>query len=138
MTDERTMRERMLAGDPYIADDPVLAEESRRAQQLTHRLNTADPTDHELRRALLTDLLGAFEEGGEGGGIFPGEVFDEDLVDVAAPGVFHRVLLEARAAQLPARAAGRTNRIEFAQRAGAGSPPHIRLRCRFVVRDVFG
>lgn len=65
MSDERTMRERMLAGDPYIADDPVLAEESRRAQQLTHRLNTADPTDHDLRRALLTDLLGAFGEGSE-------------------------------------------------------------------------
>ena len=25
MSDERTMRERMLAGEPYIADDPALA-----------------------------------------------------------------------------------------------------------------
>ena len=65
MSDDRTMRERMLAGDPYIADDPVLAEESQRAQRLTHEINTADPNDHDLRRALLTDLLGGFGEGSE-------------------------------------------------------------------------
>jgi maltose O-acetyltransferase len=65
MSDERTMRDRMLAGEPYIADDPVLAEESRRAQRLTHELNTADPNDHDLRRRLLTELLGGFGEGSE-------------------------------------------------------------------------
>ena len=65
MSDERTMRDRMLAGEPYIADDPVLAEESRRAQRLTHELNTADPGDHDLRRRLLTELLGGFGEGSE-------------------------------------------------------------------------
>ena len=59
------MRDRMLAGEPYIADDPVLAEESRRAQRLTHRLNTADPNDHDLRRRLLTELLGGFGEDSE-------------------------------------------------------------------------
>ena len=32
---------------------------------LTHRLNTVDPTDHALRRALLTELLGAFGQGSE-------------------------------------------------------------------------
>jgi maltose O-acetyltransferase len=61
----RTMRERMLAGELYIADDPQLAEESRRAMALTHRLDTADPNDHALRRELLTELLGAFGEGSE-------------------------------------------------------------------------
>jgi maltose O-acetyltransferase len=65
MSDERTMRDRMLAGEPYIADDPVLGEESRRAQRLTHELNTADPNDHELRRRLLTELLGGFGEDSE-------------------------------------------------------------------------
>ena len=65
MSDDRTMRERMLAGDPYIADDPMIAEDSRRAQGLTHRINTADPNDHDLRRALLTELLGAFGEDSE-------------------------------------------------------------------------
>jgi maltose O-acetyltransferase len=65
MSDERTMRDRMLAGEPYIADDPVLAEESRRAQRLTHELNAADPDDHDLRRRLLTELLGSFGEDSE-------------------------------------------------------------------------
>ena len=54
------MRERMLAGENYIADDPELARDSDRAQQLTHRLNTMDPTDGPGRRALLTELLGSF------------------------------------------------------------------------------
>jgi maltose O-acetyltransferase len=54
------MRDRMLAGEMYQADDPVLADENRRAQQLTHRLNSADPTDDALIRSLLTELLGAF------------------------------------------------------------------------------
>ena len=58
------MRERMLAGELYIADDPVLSEESRRAQRLTHRINTMDPDDGH-RRDLLAELLGAFGEGSE-------------------------------------------------------------------------
>lgn len=58
--DTRSMRERLLAGDLYIADDPQLAADSDRAQRLTHRFNTMDPTDHDGRRAVLTDLLGAF------------------------------------------------------------------------------
>jgi maltose O-acetyltransferase len=56
------MRERMLAGDLYIADDPVLARDSARARQLTHRLNTGDPADSATRHAILTELLGAFGE----------------------------------------------------------------------------
>jgi maltose O-acetyltransferase len=59
------MRERMLAGEPYVADDPELARDSDRAQQLTHRINTMDPTDHDGRRQLLRELLGAFGEGSE-------------------------------------------------------------------------
>lgn len=58
------MRDRMLAGEMYVADDPVLAEESRRAQRLTHRINTMDPNDGG-RRDLLVELLGAFGEGSE-------------------------------------------------------------------------
>jgi len=65
MTDEKSMRERMLAGDLYIADDPDIARESRRAQRLTHMINTLDPTDHDRLRNLLTELLGAFGEGSE-------------------------------------------------------------------------
>ncbi|GAB3347727.1 sugar O-acetyltransferase [Modestobacter lapidis] len=59
------MRDRMLAGDPYIADDPALAADNARAQSLTHRYNTMDPTDGDARRAVLTDLLGAFGAGSE-------------------------------------------------------------------------
>lgn len=59
------MYERMLAGEPYIADDPAIERESRRVQRLTHLINTLDPTDLARRRDLLTELLGAFGEGSE-------------------------------------------------------------------------
>lgn len=59
------MRERMLAGDMYIADDPDLARESERALWLLHRINSMDPTDGATRRALLSELLGAFGEDSE-------------------------------------------------------------------------
>ncbi|GAA1579569.1 sugar O-acetyltransferase [Dermacoccus profundi] len=59
------MRERMLAGELYIADDPVLGEESARAQSLAHRYNTMDPTDSAGRRAVMEELLGAFGEDSE-------------------------------------------------------------------------
>lgn len=66
MTDDpRSMRDRMLAGDPYIADDPELAADSVRAQSLSHRYNTMDPTDGAARRAVLTELLGGFGAGSE-------------------------------------------------------------------------
>jgi maltose O-acetyltransferase len=57
---EPTMRERMLAGELYIADDPELARAAERAMSLTHRLNAMDPNDGPGRRAILTELLGAF------------------------------------------------------------------------------
>jgi maltose O-acetyltransferase len=55
-----TMRERMLAGELYIADDPDLARDAERAMALTHRLNAMDPNDAAARRVILTELLGAF------------------------------------------------------------------------------
>jgi len=60
-----TMRERMLAGELYLADDPDLARESLRAQRLTHRFNTMDPGDHAGRRELLIELFGGFGEGSD-------------------------------------------------------------------------
>ena len=54
------MRERMLAGELYIADDPELARAAERAMTLTHHLNAMDPNDGAGRRAILTELLGAF------------------------------------------------------------------------------
>jgi maltose O-acetyltransferase len=62
---QKGMRERMLAGELYIADDPELARDSARAQRLTHQINTMDPTDHQRRRELLAELLGAFGEGSD-------------------------------------------------------------------------
>ena len=56
------MRERMLAGELYQADDPRLGADMARAASLTHRLNSADPADGDLRRQLFTQLLGAFGE----------------------------------------------------------------------------
>lgn len=55
----------MLAGELYIADDPDIARDSQQAQRLTHLINTLEPTDHDRRRHLLTELLGAFGEGSE-------------------------------------------------------------------------
>lgn len=57
------MRERMLAGEMYIADDPDLARASRRARELTHRVKSLDPKED--LRTLLVELLGAFGEGSE-------------------------------------------------------------------------
>ncbi|WP_418003781.1 sugar O-acetyltransferase [Mycobacterium sp. PDNC021] len=62
---DRSMRDRMLAGDLYIADDPELTRDSQRAQQLTHRINALDPTGLEERNRLLRELLGAFGESSE-------------------------------------------------------------------------
>lgn len=63
VTDDRSMRDRMLAGEDYIADDPDLARENARAQSLAHAYNTADPGDHDRLRELMTELLGAFGPG---------------------------------------------------------------------------
>jgi maltose O-acetyltransferase len=65
MTDSPSMRERMLAGELYVADDPELAEQSARARRLTHQLNMSDPTDAVRHRTILTELLAAFGEGSE-------------------------------------------------------------------------
>jgi maltose O-acetyltransferase len=65
LNDGRSMRERMLAGDLYIADDPELASESRRAATLLHQFNTSDPSDPDARRGVLRELLGSLGEGAE-------------------------------------------------------------------------
>jgi maltose O-acetyltransferase len=65
MHDDRSMRERMLAGELYVADDPELARDSGRARALTHRLNMMDPADRAGHRAVLLELLGGFGAGSE-------------------------------------------------------------------------
>lgn len=56
---EKSMRERMLAGEPYLADDPELLNMRRRAQRLLQEFNASTPDDTDRRTALLRDLLGA-------------------------------------------------------------------------------
>jgi maltose O-acetyltransferase len=64
-TDNRSQRERMLAGDLYIADDPELARDSLRAAELTKAFNDSSPSDPEERRRILAELLGSLGEGTE-------------------------------------------------------------------------
>ncbi len=63
--DPRSMRERMLAGALYIADDPELAERSAAALDLVAAYNATSVRQGPLRRQLLEQLLGAVGEGTE-------------------------------------------------------------------------
>lgn len=63
--DTRTQKERMLAGDLYIADDPELAEDSLRAMTLIESFNASGARDPDGRRRILDDLLGTFGEESE-------------------------------------------------------------------------
>lgn len=63
--DTRSMRERMLAGDPYIADDPEIAERSAAALDLMAAYNATSVRQRPLRRRLLEQLLGSVGEGTE-------------------------------------------------------------------------
>ncbi|KQO81659.1 maltose acetyltransferase [Frigoribacterium sp. Leaf263] len=57
--DDRTNRERMLAGDLYIADDPESARLARRAMRLTDAYHRAAIDDEAAARPLLDELLGS-------------------------------------------------------------------------------
>jgi maltose O-acetyltransferase len=60
--DGRSMRERMLAGDLYIWEDPEILADAQRAQQLCHLINTGDVTRTDEQRQLFAELLGSFGE----------------------------------------------------------------------------
>ena len=63
--DRRSHRERMLAGDLYLADDPELVAAARRAHDLLHRFNASPPSEPAERRRILEELLGSLGEGTE-------------------------------------------------------------------------
>ncbi len=63
--DTRSMRERMLSGDLYIADDPELAEANAAALDLMAAFNATTVRQGPLRRRLLEELLGSVGEGTE-------------------------------------------------------------------------
>jgi maltose O-acetyltransferase len=53
----------MLAGEPYLADDPELAADRRRARLLVEALNATGTDDAQDRRELLERLLGRLGDG---------------------------------------------------------------------------
>ncbi len=63
--DGRSMRQRMLDGDDYIADDPDLAAANRRAIELSHRFEQTWPSDPDAGNAILADLVGSLGAGTE-------------------------------------------------------------------------
>jgi maltose O-acetyltransferase len=60
--DGRSQRERMLAGDLYLAVDPELIEMAERAGRLQDEYNRSATGNEEARRAILAELLGAIGE----------------------------------------------------------------------------
>lgn len=63
--DPRSMRERMLAGDLYLADDAELGEMSLTAHELVDAYNATTARQGALRQELLGRLLGSVGEGTE-------------------------------------------------------------------------
>lgn len=56
---ERTARAKMIAGEPYLADDPELIDGIVRARRLMAAYNEVPPDDHVGSRQILTELLGS-------------------------------------------------------------------------------
>lgn len=63
--DLRSQRERMLAGDLYLAGDPELAEERRRATRLMEEFNRSVGDPGQERHRIQAELLGAIGEDAE-------------------------------------------------------------------------
>lgn len=61
--DPRSNRERMLAGDHYIADDPESARRAQRAVRLANAYHQASVADESAARPLLVELVGFLGEG---------------------------------------------------------------------------
>lgn len=60
--DDRTNRERMLAGDWYISDDPDNWEQAKRAVRLQTKYTAAYAIDPDAARPILAELLGHLGE----------------------------------------------------------------------------
>ena len=63
LNDGRSQKERMLAGDLYIADDPELSAASRRAYLLTREYEASFAADPAQSRQVLAQLLGEVGDG---------------------------------------------------------------------------
>lgn len=60
---KRTQKELMLAGELYMASDPVLRSDYLRAQDILARFNATVPLQGHERLTLLQELMGSFGEG---------------------------------------------------------------------------
>ncbi|MFH5803585.1 sugar O-acetyltransferase [Alienimonas sp. DA493] len=101
-----SMRQRMLAGEPYRADDPELVALRRRATRLCAAHAAAAPEDDAGRTAILAELFGSLGPGAEvtapfrcdyGAHVTAGERFYANfgcvILDVAPVRIGDRVLL---------------------------------------------
>jgi maltose O-acetyltransferase len=61
--DPRSPKQRMLAGDPYIHDDPELVADWLRCALLVREYNMSSPAEPERRAELLRTLLGSVGAG---------------------------------------------------------------------------
>jgi len=57
------VKQRMLAGELYLADDPELVDERARAAAILDRYNVTHDSEHDERSRLLHDLLGEVGDG---------------------------------------------------------------------------
>lgn len=102
----RSEREKMLAGELYLASDEELREARLRARKLVKAFNDSAPDEGERRRKLLQELFGAVGEGVEieppfhcdyGGNILVGERFFANfgcvILDCAEVRIGDRVML---------------------------------------------
>jgi maltose O-acetyltransferase len=55
----KSEREKMLAGEPYIAANPELYEMQMKAQQLLHEFNASSPSSIQQRQTIIHNLFGA-------------------------------------------------------------------------------
>lgn len=62
-SDGRSQKERMLAGDLYVADDPELAADNRRISAWMDRYNASQTLGQPERQALLEEMFGSVGTG---------------------------------------------------------------------------
>ncbi|KZT83960.1 Galactoside O-acetyltransferase [Lactiplantibacillus plantarum] len=60
----KTQKERMLAGELYVADDPELGRENHRAKRLVREFNQTTEAQPEERQRLLTAMFNKIGDGG--------------------------------------------------------------------------
>ncbi|NJP09636.1 MAG: sugar O-acetyltransferase [Leptolyngbyaceae cyanobacterium RU_5_1] len=56
---EKTEKQKMLAGELYLANDPELATESKRARRLLRQFNQTTEEESKQRRQVLQELFGS-------------------------------------------------------------------------------